>query len=354
VSHGEHKHAAPYFSRQALLLESWRGGICESRHYGSIAVMKPTGQVYATVGDASSVTFMRSTAKPLQALPLILEGADREFQFTDPEIAIITASHNGEGLHARCVAAILKKIGLNKAHLHCGLHAPMDWGAEVDVPEDSTCVLRNTCSGKHAGMLARCVLLGADLATYFEPNHPVQRSIKTTISNMVGIPAESMPVGEESCTAPTFGLSVEHIALAYARLGNPAGLFIELAGACKAITKRMLDFPEVVGGTRGRSCTDIMRVCPHAVLAKDGAEGVYALSVLPNPRYPEGLGIAIKIEDGNNRATHGVVVEVLSQLGLLNAEQLSQLSKWWRQPTRNFMGSPVGKLLPVFKLAFSD
>jgi L-asparaginase II len=314
-------------------------------------VMEPSGACFKRVGDTSVITSMRSAAKPLQALPLIIDGASDRFQFTAPELAVIASSHSGEDMHVQNVRAILGKIGLDATYLHCGVHVPLDWGAEVDATGRDLDVLRNCCSGKHSGMLARCVFMGANPANYEDLEHPVQQRIREVIAEVAEVRPESMPAGIESCTAPVFGLPVERIALAYARLVNPVRLLPTLRGACQKILRSMLAHPELVGGSQGRLCTDIMRCSGGAVLAKCGAEAVFALAVLPSSNYPDGLGIAIKIEDGSERAIAPVVVEVLTQLELLGTSEKHELADWRHKKMRNFRGDVVGEFVPTFELS---
>jgi len=334
-----------------ILVESRRGAIIESRHRGAVAVVSTDGNCVAKFGDIEMVTSMRSAAKPFQALPVITEGVKERFNFNAEHLAIITSSHSGERVHIQRVREILDRIGLDESKLRCGIHAKGDWGAEINTADGKLSVLANCCSGKHAGMLARCVFRGADLSTYEQIDHPIQQSIRSLLADFAGVSASEMPVGTENCTAPVFGLSVREIALAYSRLANPIGVSNRLQTACSEIVECMARYPELIGGTKGRLCTDVMRVCKGSLVAKSGAEAVFGISVLPNSTYRKGLGIAIKIEDGNDRALGPVAVATLVQLGLLASEQQTELTAWWHKELKDFKGEVAGYLEPVFSLS---
>lgn len=337
-----------------VIVNVCRGSLVESRHRGAIAVLNANGVLCAGVGDESLVTFMRSTAKPIQALPLVTGSAADRFGLTTLDLAVMVGSHSGEDIHTRQVLAILEKIGLNASNLRCGTHSPLDWSAQTAIENSPESVLRNNCSGKHAGMLAQCIAGGYDKTNYESPIHPVQQEIKRTLSLLAGIDSEKIYMAVEACGVPVFRLSITQMALVYARLVNPSGLEPKLQAACRRIVVAMLDYPELVAGTINRICTDIMRVTGRAVIAKAGAEAVYALGVLPCDLYPTGLGIAFKIEDGSERAVSSVAVEILDQLRLLSDEQRGILSGWHHKSVKNFRGENVGEIKPIFKLEFYD
>ena len=339
-------------SEQPVLVEATRGRIAESYHRGSIAVVEPDGDLVASAGHVDLVTYMRSTAKPIQMLPLLISGAADRFGFTESELAIIAASHSGEPIHTEQVESILQKIGLDKSNLHCGVHPPFDKQTQQKLAGQTPDVLQNNCSGKHSGMLAQCVAGGYPVDNYESPDHPIQVEIRKTIALFCGVDADSIEIGVDGCSAPVFGVPVSAIARAYAQLVNPVKLGRKYQEACKRVVDAMLNHPELVAGTRNRVDTDIMRVCDHSVIAKVGAEGVYAMGILPNRKYKNGLGIAIKIEDGNDRATAPAAVETLDRLGLLSESQQGQLSCWQERSIKNHSGSFVGELRPAFELDF--
>ncbi|HEX6626269.1 MAG TPA: asparaginase, partial [Pyrinomonadaceae bacterium] len=160
----------------APLVEVRRGAITESRHRGHIVAVDGEGAVVAHLGTPHTVTFLRSSAKPHQTIPLLVSGAAERFQFTDREIAIACGSHSGQPVHAETVAEMLRKIGLGADALRCGVHEPFDKQTAEEMRErgEQPSALHNNCSGKHAGMLALAVHLGAPTETYDQPDNPVQ------------------------------------------------------------------------------------------------------------------------------------------------------------------------------------
>lgn len=331
-----------------------RGGITESRHRGHVVAVEPDGTIAAYLGAPETVTYLRSSAKPHQAIPLVASGAADRFGFTEKEIALACASHSGEPIHTDVAVSMLNRIGLGPEALKCGIHEP--FGPEVArrlrKKGEEPSVLQNNCSGKHAGMLALALHLGAPTETYDEPTNPVQVAIGKTISDFSGIPIEDVAVGVDGCGVPVFGITVKAMALMYARLVSPPVEFDEKTrGACARIVAAMTTYPELVGGTSDRLDTEIMRAAKGRLVSKVGAEGVYTLGILPCEDWPHGLGLALKIEDGDdNRARPTVVIESLRQLGILADESLEAVSRYAFFPVRNRRGDVVGKVSPEFKL----
>jgi L-asparaginase II len=336
------------------LVEVRRGGITESRHRGHVAAVEPDGNVVASLGAPHTVTFLRSSAKPLQALPLLITGAAERFGFTDEEVALACASHNGEPIHTRIVASMLQKIGLGVDALRCGVHEP--YGAEaaavLRARNEPPSALHNNCSGKHAGMLAVALQVGASIDNYESPENLVQIMIGRIVSQFTDVPEEDMAVGVDGCAAPIFGVSIRAMALAYARLVSPPRTLDKMIReACARIARVMTAFPELIGGTSDRLDTEIMRAARGRVVSKVGAEGVYTAGILPCERWPNGLGLALKIEDGDDkRARPTVVVECLRQLGVLHDDSLEAVSRYAFFPVENRRGDTVGEIRASFEL----
>jgi len=213
-------------------------------------------------------------------------------------------------------------------------------------------VLQNNCSGKHAGMLALAIHLGAPTETYDEPTNPVQLAIGRTISDFTGIPIGDVVVGVDGCGVPVFGITVKAMALMYARLISPPEEFDhDTRSACARIVSAMTSYPELVGGTSDRLDTEIMRAAKGRLVSKVGAEGVYTVGILPTEDWPRGLGLALKIEDGDDhRARPTVVIESLRQLGILADESLEAVSRYAFFPVRNRRGDVVGEVSAEFEL----
>jgi len=336
------------------LVEVKRGSITESRHRGHVVAIEPDGNVIASLGAAQNVTFLRSSAKPLQALPLLLSGAADRFGFTDREVALACGSHNGEPIHTELAASMLRKIGLGPEALKCGAHEPYGAEAAQALREkgEQPNALHNNCSGKHAGMLAVAVHLGASVDNYDSPDNPVQKLIAESVSQFCDVPVTDMAVGVDGCAAPIFGVTIKAMALAYARLVSPPASFDKsVRNACERITRVMNLYPELIGGTSDRLDTEIMRAAPRRIVSKVGAEGVYTAGINPSEEWPKGFGLALKIEDGDDkRARPTVVVECLRQLGVLRDESLEAVARYAFFPVKNRRGDLVGEIGASFGL----
>lgn len=337
------------------LVEVRRDSITESWHRGHVIAIEPDGHVVAHLGaPQTTVTFLRSAAKPFQALPLLTSGAADRFDFTDQEVALACASHNGEPIHTELVTSMLKKIGLGPEALKCGVHEPYGVEAARVLRErgEAPNVLHNNCSGKHAGMLALALHLGAPIETYNRAENPVQLAVGKVVSQFTGVPVEDMAVAVDGCAVPVFGMTIKTMALAYARLVSPPLSFDNATRrACERIVHVMSSYPELIGGTSDRLDTEIMRAAPGRLISKVGAEGVYTAGIKPCEEWPRGLGVALKIEDGDDRrARPTVVVESLRQLGVLKDESLEAVARYAFFPVLNRPGDVVGEIVAKFEL----
>ena len=287
-------------------------------------------------------------------MPLLVTGAADRFGFTDPEVALACGSHNGEPIHTELAASMLRKIGLGPEALKCGAHEPYGAEAALELRSrgEEPNVLHNNCSGKHAGMLAVAVHLGARIDNYVSPENPVQKAIADELAKFSDIAVTDMVVGVDGCGAPIFGITVKAMALAYARLVSPpADLDQTTRDACERIVRVMSAHPELIGGTSDRLDTELMRAAPGQLISKVGAEGVYTAGIGPCDEWPRGLGLALKIEDGDDkRARPTVVIESLRQLGVLRDESLEAVSKYAFFPVRNRSGNVVGEISASFTL----
>lgn len=332
----------------------WRGPIIESLHRGHLIAVDGGGETVAELGSPESVTYIRSSGKPFQTIPLITSGAAERFDFTDQEIAIACGSHSGEAIHVETVQGMLSKIGLDESALRCGVHEPfsVEVTRELTRKQQPPSVLQNNCSGKHAGMLAVAKHLGVPLDTYDAPQHPVQQLILQLVSEFSGLPAQRIAIGIDGCAAPVFGLSVRAMALMYARLVKPPADFDSpVKDACQRIVRAMIDYPEMVGGTRDRLDTEMIRAGNGTLISKIGAEGVYTVGVLPSAEWPSGLGLAVKVEDGDDkRARPPAVIEALRQLGVLHEGEVAALASYAPTPITNRRGEQVGEARAAFSL----
>jgi L-asparaginase II len=336
------------------LIEVWRGPIVESRHRGHLLAVDGHGKVIASLGAPETVTYIRSSGKPFQAIPLITSGAAERFGFTEQEIAIACGSHSGEPQHVTTVSSMLSKIGLDTSALKCGTHEPFsaDVARELARKQEPPNVLQNNCSGKHAGMLAVAKQVGAPTKTYDDRTNPVQQMIATTVSQFAGVPVDTIAMGTDGCGVPVFGISVQAMALMYARLVSPPTDFDgSVREACERIVEAMINFPEMVGGVKDRLDTELIKAAQGRLISKIGAEGVYTVAVLPCKEWPRGLGLALKIEDGDDRrARPPAVLEALRQLHVLR-NNVPALSSYSPTAILNRRGERVGEARAVFTLA---
>ncbi|HKG14928.1 MAG TPA: asparaginase [Pyrinomonadaceae bacterium] len=338
----------------APLVEVWRGRVVESRHRGHVAAVDGDGRLAARAGEPDTVTYLRSSGKPFQAIPLLTSGAADRFGFDESEVAVACGSHSGEDLHASTVARMLEKLGLDESFLKCGTHEPFDPATAERLRErgEKPTALRNNCSGKHTGMLALALQLGARPEEYDHADSPVQQSILRAVAKFAGLPALEIAVGTDGCGVPVFGMPVRAMALMYARLASPPADFDEeTRRACARIIRAMTARPEMVGGTKERFDTEVMRACAGCLVSKIGAEGVYTAGVLPCERWPKGLGLAFKIEDGEDRrARSTIAIESLRQLDVLNEDAQKALRPYASFPVKNHRGENVGEIRASFGL----
>ncbi|MEP6925040.1 MAG: asparaginase [Pyrinomonadaceae bacterium] len=342
----------------AVLVEVRRGSVIESIHRGHLAIVDGDGELVCALGNPETVTFMRSAAKPFQAIPFVMSGAAERFGLTMSEIAITCGSHSGEPLHTETAAKILAKAGLSEKDLHCGAHDPFnqELARKMIAEHLSPTQLHNNCSGKHAGMLAFAKHIGANIETYELPENPIQAEILKTIESFSDLNCEQISVGVDGCAVPNFAMPLLTMAQMYAKLVFPPKDFdAELREACRRIVSAMMDYPEMIGGSlTERLDTEIMRAASGLIISKIGAEGVYTAGVLPSPRYKRGLGIALKIEDGEDRRARPVAtLEILKQLEIINPEKSETLRHFAHLSIKNWRGEQVGEVVPNFTLSIS-
>jgi L-asparaginase II len=314
-----------------------RGAVVESRHRIHAAIVDAEGRIRASAGDPGLVSFIRSAAKPFQAMPLVADGALDRFGITLEELAVACGSHSGEPRHVAAVESILRKVGLDGDALACGPLPPFHEMTRRELAEAGLepGKLHNNCSGKHAAMLALARTHAWDISGYHLPEHPVQQRVLAEVSRWVDLPYEAMALGTDGCGVLSFGLPLHRMALAYARLASAAR-----AGERDAtyVVGAMTNYPEMVAG-EGRLCSDLMRTAHGRVFAKLGAEGVYCAGI-PGAE----LGIALKIEDGAQRAVGPAILSILRQLDLISEDDLGTLYRHAYPQLFNTRGDAVGEL----------
>ncbi len=323
-----------------------RGPLVECIHRGDIAVVDPEGRLIAHAGDPDKVTFMRSSAKPIQALNVVLSGAADHFGLDDRELAITCASHDAEDQHVNTVLSVLTKLGLDESALLCGVHAPVNREAAraLVVAGKKASPVHNNCSGKHSGMLAVARQLGAPLDNYLALDHPVQRMSLAMVAEFAGVDPKSVIVGVDGCGVPVFGLPARAMARAFARLSAPEVLRPELAAAVRRVTATMQKNPALIEGT-GRFTSRLIEVGAGRLVAKSGAEGVFCVGSLQKK-----LGLAAKCEDGDMRPLPPAVLKALSDLSVISPDDLAVLAAFARPAVRNNRGERVGEVIAVVDL----
>ena len=335
------------------LFVTTRGDTVENVYFGALAVVDVHGRLLASVGDPWAVTFLRSTAKPFQALPFVEDGGPQRFGLTDEELALICASHSGTDRHVAVVQRIQQKVGLQEAQLLCGTHPPYDRATAeaLKARGEEPTPNRHNCSGKHTGMLAQAVLHGWPTEDYVNFAHPVQQRIRATFAEMCGLAPESVRLGVDGCSAPNFAAPLYHVAYGYARLMDPRDLPPRRAEAVRAIVRAMTGHPFMVGGP-GRFDTLLMEATAGRVLSKAGADGYQGLGLAPGVLGPDspGVGIAIKIAGGKSSIRSAVALAVLHQLGALGQIPDALRSFGPEFPVTNWRGLEVGRGYATFSL----
>ncbi|NMP23219.1 asparaginase [Sulfobacillus harzensis] len=327
-------------------IELWRGGRMESRIRADVAVVDSLGTVRYWFGDPHRETYWRSSAKPFQAMPIIMSGGAEQYHFGPREVAIVCASHGGQPMHVELVQDLLKRIDATPEDLICGVHPPSDRESAraLMVRGDEPVVLHNNCSGKHTGMLTLARALKAPLAGYEKPEHPVQQAIRQNVAYMTGLDGDSLHTGIDGCGVPTFYLPLTRMAYSYARLVDPRGLDPAHSGAALIISEAMRMHPDLVSGT-GRLEVTLAEATDHRLVSKGGAEAVFCIGI-PD----KGLGLAVKIDDGYSRVMPTLVTAVLNQIGVLGMSEQVKLEEQLHPEIRNHAGTLVGEICPVLAL----
>ena len=275
-----------------------------------------------------------------------MSGAVDEYKLTDSELAILCGSHGGELYQVETVESILHKAGLDPSYLQCGTHPPLDAKARSDMinaglePQQ----IHHNCSGKHAGMLITAKYLGEPLETYLDMDSVVQKQISGYIAKLAGIDPGSFVMGLDGCSAPVHGFSLRDAAFAFARLLDPADLDADLAMAARRLTRVMRAYPEMIGAQQERICTELMRIGRvFELTAKGGAEGYYS-AAWRDTQTGRAIGLAVKLEDGMERARSPLVIALLQKFGILPKELGEGLKHFAPGVIRNSRGEEIGDI----------
>jgi L-asparaginase II len=319
----------------------------ESEHRGDVAIVDENERVVGGCGDPSRPVFLRSAAKPFQALPLLEAGGVERFGLTEADVALICASHGGESRHVRAAARLLRLGGFRPKDLVCGAHPPLHEPSARSLLRRGLRPnrLHNNCSGKHAGLLLACRLFGFPAAGYWEPAHPLQLEIRRRLSALASWPESEIDSAIDGCGLAVFRMPLASLALAYARLltRHLAGESASQARARATVIRAMQDRPGMVAPT-GSFTTEFLRIGGRRWIGKEGAEGVYAVGLRSSAAEGRAVGIALKIEDGSARARPSVTLAVLREMGWLPARARRALAEFATPPVRNAAGLTVGSI----------
>lgn len=321
------------------MVELWRGAFRESVHRGHAVVCDASGEVRQSWGEPDKIVLPRSSAKMVQALPLVESGAARRFGLGSEQLALACASHTGAAIHTERVTDWLATLELDESALLCGPQTPEDRDARKHLlcSDVKACQIHNNCSGKHTGFLTLTKHLNAG-ADYISPAHPVQQAVRNVWEELTG---ETSPgFGIDGCSAPNFAASLTGLARAMAGFAAAREGHGTRATAQAQLVNAMRSHPDLVAGER-RACTGLMRAMAGRVVVKTGAEGVF-IAILPEQK----LGVAVKIEDGTTRASQCAIAAILVGLGALDPDHAA---------ARTFMtprllsrsGTDTGRMRPV-------
>jgi len=334
------------------LIEITRGNTVESIHYGSVAIAFYGKKDGVSIGDSKHPFFLRSSAKPFQALAFLERDGGNQFDFSLQEIAILCASHSGTDSHVDVLSRLQRKIGITEDMLQCGVHPPHhDKTAQrMLINNEPLHPNRHECSGKHTGMLAFAKMIGAPFKTYLEHTHPVQKNILNTFSEMCEIPVDHILLGVDGCSAPVFAIPLASAAAAYVKLCQPDNLPLERANACRTITSAMAAHPDMVAGPN-RFDTAAMKIAKGKIITKIGAEGYQGIGVMPGAStyFKGSIGITSKISDGDLALRAGSIVSlvILKKLGVLSDQELTELKDYYIRPIKNWRGTDIGEIRPT-------
>jgi L-asparaginase II len=323
-----------------VVVEVTRGDLVESTHHVAACAVEARGRVVHAAGDIDVPIYLRSAAKPFIAAAAVAAGVDTAFGLDGREIAVMAASHAGEPMHVEAVRSMLDKIGMNVADLQCGVHWPYDEAA-ADALRRSGAVptaLHNNCSGKHAGILALCKVIGADTASYLSVENPAEQRILEFCARISNDDAATWPLGVDGCGIPVYATSLRNAAVSFARLATLDDLSDSDARALAVVRDAMVSHPAYVAGT-GQLDTELMMAGAGGILSKGGAEGVHGVASIAR-----GFGYVSKILDGTSRARGPSSIAVLCRLNALDEAQVEALGRFAHPKVYNRAGHAIGEI----------
>ncbi|MFC4303010.1 asparaginase [Cohnella boryungensis] len=333
------------FGNAEPLVMEYRGGCLENVHYGHVCGVDREGNIVYAAGDPEWTTFMRSAAKPFQALPFFMERLDERLGFTPEEQTILMASHRALPYHVDALEGMLGKLGLSEEALVCKPTYPLDENARdrlVEAGKPKRRIYHN-CSGKHLGVLAYSQAKGLSLSGYEAADHPAQARIIGVMAQLAGCRAEDIRIGTDGCGFPVFGMPLRNMALAFLKLACPDRIADEaLRSAAIKVASLMNSYPAMISA-------DYL-ICPNLledanIVAKGGAKGIYCFSL-----KEEELAFALKVADGSEEEWPLIVASILEQIGYRNKETIERMYRIGNPRIRNDNDLVVGENRSVFKL----
>lgn len=346
--------------KDELMIDIYRSGALESQHIGSMVAVDFDGHVVAKVGDPGRLSFMRSSVKPVQAIPAFMDDSClRHFKFDSKERAFLMSSHSGETRHQEIGADIQRRLGITNDNMGCGIHPPINPKTRDEMRRkgEEFTPLCNNCSGNHLVMLSLSMHKGWDIGDYINPEHPYQQEVLKWMSLLTGLKKDKIRTGMDNCSVPAYNLTLKQMALIFARLSTPEKLVefpnpdnLDIPKGIKVMRRIIADFwahPEMIGG-ENRLCTYLNKIGKGSFFSKAGAEGMQLTGVVDR-----GIGIALKITDGDSsgRAKNTAMIETLIQMGLISEKQLKLAPKNLYKPDLpNLRGFDAQTVVPSFKV----
>jgi L-asparaginase II len=328
-----------------LLVQEYRGELVECEYEGHICGVSYTGDVIYQVGNPQHITYMRSAAKPIQAIPAFRYGIGEHYQLSEKELTIMTASHRAESYQVQALESLLSKIGINENELVCHSTYPLNANARHELvaqgkPERH---LYHNCSGKHLGILAYCKSKGYSTVGYADPNHPVQQEILATLAMLSEYPVEQIVIAIDGCGFPVFGLPLHHIAKAYLKLACPELIEDDATRAAVVQIAQLMNRNfEMVSGT-GLICSTLLK--DDNIVAKGGAKGVYCFGL-----KKEKLAFALKVMDGSEEKWPLIVASILEQIHYDRQDTIDRMYELCPKAFTNGNGTIVGANKAAFQL----
>ena len=322
--------------KSQIMCEIWRGSYLESVHTGMAVICDKDGEISHQWGNPNALILPRSSAKMMQAIPLIISGAEKKFSIGEDLLALACASHNAAEIHLSRVLGWLSHLGFSETDLRCGPQPSKDPYVKKQMLEkgQSPCQIHNNCSGKHAGFLSVSRHLNAG-PEYTDPDHPVQLMVMDVFQELTQNKVDGITI--DGCSAPNPAIPLYSLAKAMSWFATAHKRDDQLSKAALKLRNAMVNYPELVAGDL-RACTNLMKACEKKAILKTGAEGVF-VAILPELEK----GIALKIFDGGTRASECAIASLLIQLGVLNPNHPTAL-EYTHAPILNWRKIQTGMM----------